>query len=66
MAESIQDWDGLAIEKRGTSVLGVMLAIAAVVLLILPGKGRQPALASQMLRSAEKCCFKLQSPMNFR
>jgi len=45
VAESIQDWDGFAIETQGTFALGVMLAIAAIVLLIVPGKSRQPTQA---------------------
>ena len=45
VAESIQDWDGFAIETQGTFALGAMLAIAAVVLLIVPGKSRQPTQA---------------------
>jgi hypothetical protein len=42
VAQSIQDWDGFAIETQGTFALGVMLAIAALVLMIVPGKRRQP------------------------
>jgi hypothetical protein len=42
VAESIQDWDGFAIETQGTFALGVMLAITSLVLLIVPGKSRQP------------------------
>ena len=46
VAESIQDREGFAIETQGTFALGVMLAIAAVVLLTMPGKSRQPTRVS--------------------
>ncbi len=42
VAESIQDWEGFAIETQGTFALGVLLAIVALVLLIVSGKRRQP------------------------
>jgi hypothetical protein len=40
--QPIQDWDDFAIEMQGPFALGVMLAIAAIVLLIVAGKSRQP------------------------
>jgi hypothetical protein len=42
VAESIQDWDGFAIEAQGTFALGVMLAIAALVLMIVSGNADSP------------------------
>jgi hypothetical protein len=42
VAKSIQDWEGFAVETLGTFALGVMPAIAAIVLLIAPRKCDSP------------------------